>query len=152
MLKPGQVFLSFTMPPKLGIPSYLNYLYPGLEPGELLAKNVFSKSEYFVDDMICDHPRFQTLTKNTRLRRGELHQMTAAIFKDIYTDMDSILHEKNTREKSTWMPSGLACALFKPLSECLVHLKQDGFLICSTYLLHFCSLCQLRRLSIKANS
>ena len=91
ILKPGQVFLSFTMPPKLGTPSYLNYLYPGLEPAELLAKNVLSQSEYFVDDMICDHPRYPALTKNVRLRRVELPQMTAAIFKDHYTDMDSVL-------------------------------------------------------------
>jgi glutamate--cysteine ligase catalytic subunit len=91
IVKPGQVYLSFPLPPKLGTPSYPNFFCPGLGHEELAKRNEISQSEYMVDEMINDHPRFPTLTRNVRQRRTEKPQITAGIFQDKNTNMETVL-------------------------------------------------------------
>ena len=91
LAKANNVYLSTTMPPKLGTPSYANYFAPGLNHEQLAEKNVISNSEYMSDEMINTHPRFPTFTRNVRLRRGEKPQITAPIFPDVNTDMTNVL-------------------------------------------------------------
>lgn len=91
IVKPGQVYLSFTLPPKFGTPSYPNHICPGLGPEELAQRNTISQSEYMADEMINTHPRFPTLTTVVRQRRTEKPQITADIFHDKNTEMEKVL-------------------------------------------------------------
>ena len=48
--------------------------------------NEITQSIYIDDDHIANHPRFRTLTKNIRLRRGRTVENYVPIFKDQDTD------------------------------------------------------------------
>lgn len=48
--------------------------------------NEITQSIYIDDDHIADHPRFRTLTKNIRLRRGRTVENYVPIFRDRNTD------------------------------------------------------------------
>jgi len=54
--------------------------------------NVYSGSEYFVDDTITDHSRFKTFTKNVPARRKTQLAITVPIYQDIKTkDKEMVL-------------------------------------------------------------
>lgn len=91
MVKDHDVYLSYTLPPKLGTLSYPHHYCPGLTHEEIAKRNEISQSEYMADEMINTHPRFPTFTRNVRQRRHEKPQITADIYKDIHTDMENIL-------------------------------------------------------------
>ena len=56
------------------------------EPKEKKFINEITQSIYIDDDHIADHPRFRTLTKNIRLRRGRTVENYVPIFRDRNTD------------------------------------------------------------------
>lgn len=60
----------------------LNELYSSNED---LDSNPFSNSKYINDSIINTHPRFGTLTRNIRARRGSLVSIQVPIYKDINT-------------------------------------------------------------------
>jgi glutamate--cysteine ligase catalytic subunit len=55
---------------------------------EDLKTNPFSKSKYIDDSIINTHPRFGTLTRNIRTRRGSKVDIQVPIYKDINTITD----------------------------------------------------------------
>lgn len=85
----GDYFLSFPVPPKLGTLSYPRHMHPTLlTHQEFEAHNQVSRSEYMDDSMINTHPRFPTLTQNSRLRRQAKQNIIAPLFKDEKTQME----------------------------------------------------------------
>eukprot|EP00331_Platyophrya_macrostoma_P009164 CAMPEP_0176425816 /NCGR_PEP_ID=MMETSP0127-20121128/11595_1 /TAXON_ID=938130 /ORGANISM="Platyophrya macrostoma, Strain WH" /LENGTH=636 /DNA_ID=CAMNT_0017807011 /DNA_START=33 /DNA_END=1943 /DNA_ORIENTATION=+ len=56
-----------------------------LTPKEKEVRNEISRSRYVDDEIINAHPRFPTLTRNLRLRRGEAMNIKIPIFKDVNT-------------------------------------------------------------------
>lgn len=94
---PKDAFFCFPVPPKLGTLSYPRFQNPELvQSSEFQAQNKASESEFMDDSMINTHPRFPTLTQNSRIRRGGKQQIVGNIFKDEHTDMESVLPgEKN---------------------------------------------------------
>jgi glutamate--cysteine ligase catalytic subunit len=50
--------------------------------------NTITQSIYIDDDHIASHPRFKTLTKNIRLRRGEKVDIQVPLFKDSHTSLE----------------------------------------------------------------
>ncbi|KAI4501681.1 hypothetical protein M0802_003016 [Mischocyttarus mexicanus] len=77
LLKPGEVLLSLTNFPRLGAPDFT-------DPPSMPTPNAgASRSLFFPDEAIFPgHPRFKTLTKNIRERRGEKVSINIPIFKD----------------------------------------------------------------------
>jgi glutamate--cysteine ligase catalytic subunit len=66
MLRPDEFLLSVTSFPRLGCPDFTD---PPTRPTPLSGA---SRSLFFPDDAIFPgHPRFKTLTRNIRSRRGE---------------------------------------------------------------------------------
>lgn len=82
MLPPGEFVMSLTSFPRLGTP---NFTYPLHEvtPDD---ENSAARSKYFPDEAIFPgHPRFKTLTRNIRERRGEKPDINLTVFKDVNT-------------------------------------------------------------------
>lgn len=82
LLPPGEFVMSLTSFPRLGTP---NFTYP---PHECTPDDESSaaRSFYFPDDAIFPgHPRFKTLTRNIRERRGEKPDINLTVFKDVNT-------------------------------------------------------------------
>ncbi|XP_072029368.1 glutamate--cysteine ligase catalytic subunit-like [Amphiura filiformis] len=74
----GEIPLSLTVFPRLGCPQFST---PAYEPNPTDAG--VSKSLFFPDEAIMDaHPRFRTLTRNIRKRRGEKVVINVPVFKD----------------------------------------------------------------------
>ncbi|XP_055644296.1 glutamate--cysteine ligase [Toxorhynchites rutilus septentrionalis] len=79
LLGPGEHVMSITNFPRLGCP---NFTYP---PAKLNPDDETSaaRSLYFPDEAIFPgHPRFKTLTRNIRQRRGEKVSIDLPIFRD----------------------------------------------------------------------
>lgn len=94
---PNDYFFCLPAPPKLGTLSYPRYLKPDLSgSSEFQAHNRASESEYMEDSMINTHPRFPALTQNCRIRRGGHQKIVGKIFKDVNTNLETVLPgEKN---------------------------------------------------------
>ncbi|CAH0393430.1 unnamed protein product [Bemisia tabaci] len=80
LLEPGEAILSLTSFPRLGcIPFTWPETFPTPNEGA-------THSLFFPNDAIFpNHPRFKTLTRNIRLRRGEKVAINIPIFKDVHT-------------------------------------------------------------------
>lgn len=77
LLNPDEKLLSITTFPLIGCPKFT---FPEYEPNQLSGA---SKSCFFPDEAIFnEHPRFRTLTRNIRQRRGEKVAIYLPIFKD----------------------------------------------------------------------
>lgn len=79
LLQPDEVVMSLTNFPRSGAPGFTWPLYEP-EPDD---ENGASRSLYFPDEAIYHgHPRFKTLTRNIRERRGEKVDINLTVFKD----------------------------------------------------------------------
>lgn len=79
LLKPNERVMSITNFPRLGSPLFTAPEYLPTPEKELSA----ARSLYFPDEAIYPgHPRFKTLTRNIRMRRGEKVQIKLKVFKD----------------------------------------------------------------------
>lgn len=79
LLQPNEVVFSLTNYPRLGCPDFTfpSYKARPLDP------ECAAQSLYFPDEAIFGgHPRFKTLTRNIRKRRGEKVSINIKIFKD----------------------------------------------------------------------
>ncbi|XP_058798275.1 glutamate--cysteine ligase catalytic subunit [Phymastichus coffea] len=77
LLQPGEVLMSLTNFPRLGAPDFTD---PPAAPNP---KSGASRSLFFPDEAIFSgHPRFKTLTRNIRHRRGEKVAINLPIYKD----------------------------------------------------------------------
>ncbi|XP_049887641.1 glutamate--cysteine ligase catalytic subunit [Pectinophora gossypiella] len=80
LLKDGEVIMSITNFPRLGCP---NFTSPPYAPNP---RDSVTKSHFFPDEAIYpEHPRFKTLTRNIRERRGEKVAINIPIYKDVNT-------------------------------------------------------------------
>ncbi|XP_015119215.1 glutamate--cysteine ligase catalytic subunit [Diachasma alloeum] len=76
-LKPGEVVMSVTSFPRLGCPDSTD------PPAKPTPDSGASRSLFFPDEAIFPgHPRFKTLTRNIRQRRGEKVAINLPIFRD----------------------------------------------------------------------
>lgn len=74
-------------------------------------KSSVSESLYVSDDVINTHPRFATLTRNIRTRRGSKVSIESPIYKDINTD-ETIFNNHNGKVHMDCMGFGMgACCL-----------------------------------------
>lgn len=79
LLKPNERVMSITNFPRLGSPLFTAPEYLPTPENQLCA----ARSLYFPDEAIYPgHPRFKTLTRNIRMRRGEKVQIKLKVFKD----------------------------------------------------------------------
>uniref|UniRef100_T1GET2 Glutamate--cysteine ligase n=1 Tax=Megaselia scalaris TaxID=36166 RepID=T1GET2_MEGSC len=79
LLKPHEKVMSITNFPRLGCPLFTSPEYLPTPENTLSA----ARSLYFPDEGIYPgHPRFKTLTRNIRMRRGEKVQIKLKVFKD----------------------------------------------------------------------
>ena len=67
------------------VKSFRKYPY---NSNELVENNVFTKSQFINDFMINSHPRFGTLARNIRSRRGKKVEILIPIYKDKYTSVE----------------------------------------------------------------
>lgn len=108
MLAPGEHVMSITNFPRLGSP---NFTFPPAKPtpeDEACA----ARSLYFPDDAIYPgHPRFKTLTRNIRQRRGEKVSINLPIFKDKNTviPVEGSLPDKPDHVHMDAMGFGMGC-------------------------------------------
>ncbi|XP_043366307.1 glutamate--cysteine ligase catalytic subunit isoform X2 [Dermochelys coriacea] len=77
VLKEDEALCTVTSFPRLGCPGFT---LPECEP--MPVEGGASKSLFFPDEAINKHPRFSTLTRNIRHRRGEKVVINVPIFKD----------------------------------------------------------------------
>ncbi|XP_069462231.1 glutamate--cysteine ligase catalytic subunit [Ambystoma mexicanum] len=77
LLEKNVAICTITAFPRLGCPGFT---FPEFEPTPVEAGA--SKSLFFPDEAINKHPRFSTLTRNIRHRRGEKVVINVPIFKD----------------------------------------------------------------------
>uniref|UniRef100_A0A7N6ACA3 Glutamate--cysteine ligase n=1 Tax=Anabas testudineus TaxID=64144 RepID=A0A7N6ACA3_ANATE len=80
VLNANETLCTITSFPRLGCPGFTK---PEYRPTPV-EKGV-SKSLFFPDEAINGHPRFSTLTRNIRHRRGEKVVINVPIFKDVHT-------------------------------------------------------------------
>lgn len=78
-LRPGGVALSMTCFPLMGVGDFVAVPTPSVDPGNTMLRSLqglwkgwrvrgpATNSAYVPDDVVYDHPRFQTLTKNIRV-------------------------------------------------------------------------------------
>lgn len=77
LLGPNEILMSLTNFPRMGAPDFTD---PPMQPAP---SSSASKSLFFPDEAIYPgHPRFKTLTRNIRLRRGEKVAINIPIYKD----------------------------------------------------------------------
>lgn len=77
LLEKNVAICTITAFPRLGCPGFS---FPEFEPTPV--ESGASKSLFFPDEAINKHPRFSTLTRNIRHRRGEKVAINVPIFKD----------------------------------------------------------------------
>ncbi|XP_078504072.1 glutamate--cysteine ligase catalytic subunit [Lissotriton helveticus] len=77
LLEKNVAICTITAFPRLGCPGFT---FPEFEPTPV--ESGASKSLFFPDEAINKHPRFSTLTRNIRHRRGEKVAINVPIFKD----------------------------------------------------------------------
>jgi glutamate--cysteine ligase catalytic subunit len=86
LLQDDEVALTLTAFPRQGCP---RFTFPDTWPGGPVARSLFTS-----DDNICPHPRFATLTRNIRLRRGQKVDIRVPLFIDEHTDTNRpLLHD-----------------------------------------------------------
>ncbi|XP_065197104.1 LOW QUALITY PROTEIN: glutamate--cysteine ligase catalytic subunit-like [Sycon ciliatum] len=87
--------MNITCFPRLGCPSFSN---PSFTPKP---DSSVSRSAFFPDEAINPHPRFSTLTRNIRTRRGSKIAIHVPIFKDVNTPSpfleDMSQHDEETQ-------------------------------------------------------
>lgn len=77
LLRPGEALMSLTSFPRLGSPDFTD------PPTKPTPDTGASRSLFFPDEGIySNHPRFKTLTKNIRERRGEKVAINVPIYRD----------------------------------------------------------------------
>ncbi|XP_012264926.1 glutamate--cysteine ligase catalytic subunit [Athalia rosae] len=77
LLQPGEVLMSLTSFPRLGAPDFTD------PPTKPTPTSGASHSLFFPDEAIFPgHPRFKTLTRNIRQRRGEKVAINLPVFRD----------------------------------------------------------------------
>ncbi|XP_077585151.1 glutamate--cysteine ligase catalytic subunit isoform X2 [Stigmatopora nigra] len=77
ILNQNEILCTITSFPRLGCPGFTQPEYPPTP-----VESGVSKSLFFPDEAINRHPRFSTLTRNIRHRRGEKVAINVPIFKD----------------------------------------------------------------------
>ncbi|XP_077468568.1 glutamate--cysteine ligase catalytic subunit isoform X2 [Stigmatopora argus] len=77
VLNQNEILCTITSFPRLGCPGFTQPEYPPTP-----VESGVSKSLFFPDEAINRHPRFSTLTRNIRHRRGEKVAINVPIFKD----------------------------------------------------------------------
>lgn len=87
LLQPDESVLTISSFPQIG--GY-DFTYPCSKPGGLIARSFFVS-----DDVINPHPRFATLTRNIRTRRGRKVDIRVPLFIDKYTLRDQPLLPAN---------------------------------------------------------
>lgn len=108
MLAPGEHVMSITNFPRLGSP---NFTFPPAKPTPE-DETCAARSLYFPDDAIYPgHPRFKTLTRNIRQRRGEKVSINLPIFKDKNTviPVEGSLPDKPDHVHMDAMGFGMGC-------------------------------------------
>lgn len=84
LLKSDEVVMSITNFPRLGTPEFTWPIY-SVTPDD---ENSAARSLYFPDQAIFPgHPRFKTLTRNIRERRGEKVDINLTVYKDQNTEI-----------------------------------------------------------------
>ncbi|KRF80633.1 uncharacterized protein Dvir_GJ16625 [Drosophila virilis] len=84
LLASDECVMSITNFPRLGAPNFTYPLYQPRPEDPLSA----ARSLYFPDEAIFPgHPRFKTLTRNIRMRRGEKVSIKLKVFKDVNTKL-----------------------------------------------------------------
>ncbi|CAD7093323.1 unnamed protein product [Hermetia illucens] len=84
LLPPGETIVSITAFPRLGCPKFSHPEYK-TRPDD---PDSAAQSNYFPDEAIyAGHPRFKTLTRNIRQRRGEKVSIKLKVFKDENTKL-----------------------------------------------------------------
>lgn len=87
LLPADEVVMSITNFPRLGAPKCTYPIYETKPDDE----NSSARSNYFPDEAIYPgHPRFKTLTRNIRLRRGGNVDINLKVFKDVNTKIPII--------------------------------------------------------------
>lgn len=80
LLQPGEALMSLTGFPRLGCPDFTD------PPSKATPSEGTSLSLFFPDQCIFPgHPRFKTLTRNIRMRRGEKVAINLPVYKDVKT-------------------------------------------------------------------
>lgn len=108
MLAPGEHVMSITNFPRLGCP---DFTFPPAKPTPE-DETCAARSLYFPDDAIYPgHPRFKTLTRNIRQRRGEKVSINLPIFKDKNTviPVEGSLPDKPNYVHMDAMGFGMGC-------------------------------------------
>lgn len=108
MLPQGEHVMSITNFPRLGCP---NFTFPPAKPTPE-DETCAARSLYFPDDAIFPgHPRFKTLTRNIRQRRGEKVSINLPVFKDKNTviPVEGSLPDKPDYVHMDAMGFGMGC-------------------------------------------
>ncbi|XP_025829413.1 glutamate--cysteine ligase [Agrilus planipennis] len=110
LLKNGEVIMSLTNFPRLGCPDFTD------PPTQPTPNEGVTRSLFFPDEAIYNgHPRFKTLSRNIRMRRGEKVSINLPIFKDVHTKIpvdESYLHSKAAEPDKVYMDAmgfGMGC-------------------------------------------
>ena len=77
VLQPGEIAPTVSTYPLMGAEHVTPQTFPPSSPG-----GPYAESEYVSDDIINPHPRFGTLTRNIRERRGEKVNIRVPLFRD----------------------------------------------------------------------
>lgn len=78
-LQPGEIYVTVTNFPRLGCPGFT---WPEYLPAP---DGTISQSLFFPDQALNAHPRFATLVRNIRDRRGKKVAINNPIFRDVHT-------------------------------------------------------------------
>ncbi|XP_062562515.1 glutamate--cysteine ligase [Armigeres subalbatus] len=108
LLPPGEHVMSITNFPRLGA---LNFTYPPAKPTPE-DESCAARSLFFPDEAIYPgHPRFKTLTRNIRQRRGEKVSINLPVFKDKNTviPVEGSLPDKPDYVHMDAMGFGMGC-------------------------------------------
>lgn len=108
LLKPGEAVMSITNFPRLGCPKFS---FPSFDvrPND---PKCAARSLYFPDEAIFSgHPRFKTLTRNIRMRRGEKVSINVPVFMDEKTKLpvEGALPETPDHVHMDAMGFGMGC-------------------------------------------
>merc|ERR1712227_456735 len=60
------------------------------QAASIAAARPIGQSAYLADEITFPHPRFQSMTRNIRDRRGELVDITAPVIQDVRTQVQSV--------------------------------------------------------------
>lgn len=87
--KPGMEILSLPFLPLMGTRQFREDLeMEGKSKEEIVEGNIYSRSEMISDEITRQHPRYLTITRTVRERRGENPKILAPLYKDKKTQMD----------------------------------------------------------------